>query len=447
MTDHDVGRLTNLLDVAVTEAKFVAETVKAGDMELTPSRHLRWSTTVENRIELDAQALKKLYDDAKYYSRNLRVRVNARDNEGNFHRSLKNLISEISRFNLVHNQQIGHVFHNIIKGPTYYQVSESGPDISTTISHVNDMVEYLVLQAALTNSNTAATSLFEWAEGKGLAYETRVLIGGIKIDNLIRLDEGVHFERLPDRVSDLSGRLSRNASIAESDYLGRVLLVIKCSVEPALWKPSQKPNMTAGWALGSYTIQDFCKAISVICDTEVNNMMSWHDYGHVEAFRTGTAITISTMHHRARQRDLDIQTGKEELTSAFNLLKQSEGKNNLRVGMAQWVKSKRHMLSDVDRLIYLRTALESVLLEGGDKSEMRFRLALHGARLVGSNKNDRKMYYQKLRKLYDLASTAVHSGKIKGTNEDRELLQFGQDFCRRAIIPHFPFEIVEATLD
>ena len=89
MTDHDVGRLTNLLDVAVTEAKFVAETVKAGDMELTPSRHLRWSTTVENRIELDAQALKKLYDDAKYYSRNLRVRVNARDNEGNFHRSLK----------------------------------------------------------------------------------------------------------------------------------------------------------------------------------------------------------------------------------------------------------------------------------------------------------------------------------------------------------------------
>ena len=208
----------------------------------------------------------------------------------------------------MHNQQIGHVFHNIIKALLIIKFR----NLSRYFDHYLSCERYgriLGIASCADELEHRSNIPFEWAEGKGLAYETRVLIGGIKIDNLIRLDEGVHFERLPDRVSDLSGRLSRNASIAESDYLGRVLLVIKCSVEPALWKPSQKPNMTAGWALGSYTIQDFCKAISVICDTEVNNMMSWHDYGHVEAFRTGTAITISTMHHR---QDKETSTSKPE---------------------------------------------------------------------------------------------------------------------------------------
>ena len=434
MSDHDVGRLSKLLGIAVAQAKFVVETLSPGDTELAPRRHLRWPMTVENRIEIDAQALRKLYDDAGHRSQTPRVIIKANDNAATFHRSLEDLISEISRFNIVHNQKVGHALPNIIKGPSYYGIMKSGPNVSTAISDVKDIVEYFVLQAVLTNSNVAATTFFEWATGKGLVYETRVLVGGIKIDNRIRLHEGMHFERLPDRVSDLSDRLPMHASIDQRDYWGRVLLVIKCSVNPALWNPSQKPNMTADWALGSHTIQEYCEALSIICDSEVRDMMSWQEYWHVAAFRKGSVTTISTTNNKARPRDCDIHVGKQELVRAYDLLKQSKDKKNLRIGIGQWVKSKGYMLNDVDRLIYLRTALEAVLLDDGNRSEMRFRLALHGAWLIGSNKDDRKKYQARLRKLYDLASKAVHTGEIGDTKADRELLDFGQDFCRRAIL-------------
>ena len=434
MSGSDAERLSQMLDRTIAQAQFSVETLATGDMELTSRRHLRWPTTVENRTQLDAPALRKFYDEGKYGSRHLRVRVNGTDNETNFQHCLEELASEISRYNIVHNRKISHALPDFIEGPSYYEIVESGPNVSTAESDVKDFVKYLVMQAVLTDTKAASTTFVEWSQGNDLSYETQALIGGIKIDHLICLDEGVKLKRLPDHMSGLSERLPRHASIKESDYLGRVLLVVKSSVEPALWNPSEKRKPTASWALGKHTIRGFCKALSVICDTEIQEMLSWEDYGHFAAFRTASATTTSTAPYWTRQRDNDVHVEKREIESAFDLLDECKDKNNLLIGMDQWVKSKGYMSQDVDSLIYLRTALEAVLLPADNKSELKYRLAVHGARLLGSNEEDRTTYYHRLRKLYNLSSEAVHNGKIKHTKENRELLEFGQNFCRNAII-------------
>ena len=434
MTDCDVGRLSRLLDTAVGQATFVVETIKAGDKELAPRRHLRWPTTVENSIELNAKTLRQFYNNPKYRRGNHEVRVTIRISTSKSHDSFQDLISDTSILNVVHDQKIGHVLPDIIKGPSYYRISQHGPNISTASSDVSDIGEYLIIQAALTGPNVAASSFLEWSEGKDLTYETRALISGIQISRLIRLGEGLRFERLPDHVSDLSHRLPRQASIAESDYLGRVLLVVKCSVEPAFWNPDCRPKLISNWGLGDNSVQEFCDALSVVCDAEIHNMVSWEDYGPLAAFHTGAMMTTTDVRDTRMPRDRDVQVRKKELSHAFDLLCRSKDKEDVRVGMRHWVKSKRRMLNNVDRLTYLRTALEATLLNGASKSEVGFRLALHGAWILGGKKDARRMNYRNLKRIYNLSSSAVHSGKIKNTKENRELLKFGQDVCRRAII-------------
>ena len=434
MSDDKVQHLARLLDCVVAQTEFVVETLRTGDMELKSNRQLGRSNTVEKRVELNAEGLRKLYGDIRNSNPNVRVTISAGENESNHRTSLEELIFEVSRLHVVCNRKIGHALPDIIEGPANHTINENGLVAAFAISEVSDFAKYLVLQSALFGSEAIATTLIEWSQGKDLVYEMRALLGGIKIDNLIQFDGGVRFERLPNQVSELPHRLPGFASIAQSDYLGRVMLVVDCHVTPALWNPEERPKIRTDWALGSHSIRGFCEALSVICDSEVQDLMSWEDYGHAAVFRASTGISVSTRRDKASLRHSDIQVGQPEIRQAFDLLDRTKDEKSLQIGISHWVKSKGRMLNDVERLIYLRTALEALLLPAGSRSELRFRLALHGARLLELDKEERKVHFRKLKKFYDLASKAVHGGEIKRTEENRELLDFGQDFCRKAII-------------
>ena len=69
------------------------------------------------------------------------------------------------------------------------------------------------------------------------------------------------------------------------------------------------------------------------------------------------------------------------------------------------------ILADIS--IDLGIALEALLLHEQNKKnrgELRFRLGLRGAWLVGSDGNERAEILKLLREVYDLRSIAVHSG-------------------------------------
>jgi hypothetical protein len=91
----------------------------------------------------------------------------------------------------------------------------------------------------------------------------------------------------------------------------------------------------------------------------------------------------------------------------------------------------------VDRAIDLGIALEALLMHESntgrrsDNQELRFKIGLRGAWLGGGTPDKRQVCAGTLRKLYDLRSTAVHSGRITrgDTKEHHHFLESGEDLC------------------
>ncbi len=104
----------------------------------------------------------------------------------------------------------------------------------------------------------------------------------------------------------------------------------------------------------------------------------------------------------------------------------------LNVTIDRWVRSYEDMVL-VDKFIDLGIALDSLYLDG-IRDELRFRLALHAAWHLGTNVAERERLMSDFRKVYDLKSSAVHSGSVEDTKTARDVLSRAQEFCRWAII-------------
>ena len=105
---------------------------------------------------------------------------------------------------------------------------------------------------------------------------------------------------------------------------------------------------------------------------------------------------------------------------------------DIRTAIRYWLKSKARRVDVEDGLVFLRTALEALFLDDGNRGELTFRLATHGAWYTGRNRVERRDRYDVLKKTYGAASGAVHAGRV--TKGSAELLKNGQAICRQAIL-------------
>lgn len=163
-------------------------------------------------------------------------------------------------------------------------------------------------------------------------------------------------------------------------------------------------------------------------------MASWRDFGELvvleSSIHPGWASGPSARLHAPEH-----ATSPSQLAHAGDLLRQRRNSPNPAVGIAaqRWSSSKRPGENLADRFIDLRIALESLYLsERGP--ELGFRLATHGAWHIGADAEERRRCFQTLRDAYNAASSAVHKGELKETEEHLRLLAEAQDLCRRGIL-------------
>ncbi|PQV50666.1 HEPN domain-containing protein [Paraburkholderia sp. BL21I4N1] len=94
-------------------------------------------------------------------------------------------------------------------------------------------------------------------------------------------------------------------------------------------------------------------------------------------------------------------------------------------------------ISEVEKAIDLGIAMESLFLSDSDKnSPIALPLRLRGAWLLGETQADRDILFKKFQKLYDLRSSAVHSGSLGKNNPkspNSDLLAGGVELCVSAI--------------
>ena len=86
---------------------------------------------------------------------------------------------------------------------------------------------------------------------------------------------------------------------------------------------------------------------------------------------------------------------------------------DIETAIRYWLKFKARRLDVADALVYLRTALEALFLDDGNRTELTFRLATHGAWYTGRNRLERQTRFEELKNVYGAASRAVHGGRAK----------------------------------
>ena len=184
----------------------------------------------------------------------------------------------------------------------------------------------------------------------------------------------------------------------------------------------------------------------------VHGGLAWDDQGSFFALADqspgGRGSLGHQPHLKSSSTSLETDEGSIELraegirdVSAENLgslLGQLQTANaRARIAVSRWKVAKNPHRPLADRFIDLRIALESLFLPEKPQQELKFRLAVSGAWLVGEDPAGRRRVWNTLRSAYDLASAAVHQGhvkdKVKGKASSAVLGQ-ALAVCRRGIL-------------
>jgi hypothetical protein len=105
-----------------------------------------------------------------------------------------------------------------------------------------------------------------------------------------------------------------------------------------------------------------------------------------------------------------------------NAFLKEEGKNDFRdriLTAMKWAGKGGTAASNEDSFLFFALALESLLLGGDDKGELRYRFALRLAHLLGATKSERLKIHSYAKKyLYDVRSSLVHTGRAQIPDSD-----------------------------
>ena len=345
-------------------------------------------------------------------------------------------------------EKLGQVMHRFVNPETGCigngLVDLMGGPVDCSIT---DFAKELVTAAATLGTKDTIKTLFGWIHGEPLRYQTKALLTGVIVDEPLILKGGLRIEQLPKSSSELLPHHHAPPSMLGSDdsyveLLGSTLLSVDCEAIPAFYLPSSTgiawENIQRSRKVGEisgFSIDTFCEALSLTCNHSIRCKSSWGFYGDLRQFNRITSWNrpFAYVPHQWHQAHLS----NSELSQARKLLTLINAKKQTRRGLGtaihRWINSKSEETMFVDRFIEIRIALESLYLR--DRiGEMRFRLAITGAWHLGKNPEERRDYYDSLRKAYDLSSKAVHAGEIKDTEPNRKLLAGTQDVCRQGIL-------------
>ena len=100
------------------------------------------------------------------------------------------------------------------------------------------------------------------------------------------------------------------------------------------------------------------------------------------------------------------------LLTAWRKVKSARDRERLRLALERLIRS-RAQSNPGNRAIDLAIALE-VLFMNTERDEHSYKISLRAARLLRDSPNDRARAFIEVKRIYDLRSSMVHNGKIKG---------------------------------
>ena len=324
---------------------------------------------------------------------------------------------------------------------------------------MKDFAKALIKGTVILGSGQIMDLLSQWLEEGSVQYRVYALLNGLFLKDRLDLLPGINVEPLPWSTDALPAGLPKHFGASEQSYLGRTMLSVKAMASPALFNPGKvesefrvEANLTSNIELPT-----ICQALALGSDTYVNVAFYWNDFQELSAMallhsRSTYDVDRAGIRPLSIGHSLRTKFSTNAVTLSIdekNIAKLSEAKtrdvlkaiatsksDRVQIAISRWCKSKEESKTIEDQFIDLRIALEVLYLKdftGEYSQEMRFRLALFGAWHLGLGLEDRKAIRKTLRKAYDVASGAVHSGYLEHNESNRELLMETQRLCRQGI--------------
>ncbi|MCB4762975.1 MAG: hypothetical protein LGB78_03590 [Sulfurovum sp.] len=108
-------------------------------------------------------------------------------------------------------------------------------------------------------------------------------------------------------------------------------------------------------------------------------------------------------------------------------------------------QAKRHS-SIEDKILDLGIAVEMMLLEDNDKSQLKLQFRLRGSLLIAKDNNNKEEYFKDFGELYDYRSSVAHSGMLKDSerknikkNESlKKYFNLAEEVCKTLILEGKP---------
>ena len=300
---------------------------------------------------------------------------------------------------------------------------------------VDEFALELVKAVAILGPERTTHLLYKWAVGEPTEYQTHAVLSGIGVEEPLELQQGVRFQTLPRSRGGLLANLpsSDPQKFDHPGLIGKLKVTVDRQGGSMLCKPQTEGR---SWAYGpgpGELLDSLCEALSLTCNGHVTWKAAWSECDELKTFTLGTRLGIT---NRLRSSYGNALLLREHLTELESLLQKRPinriGADPLDIPVSRWLRSKRHD-SLANQFIELRIALEALYLTG-IQDELSFRLATRGAWHLGADFSERREYQKTLLDAYRRGSTAVHTGTIKPTEENRKLLTAAQDLCRKGIL-------------
>ena len=340
----------------------------------------------------------------------------------------------------------------------YFGVAAASLVSQTFFSSANDIALGLTKAATLLGVPQVMEHLRGWLGGEPIVYTSKALIAGLRIEQPVQLSDSVslhpvEFDEqrlapvLPATVTNSFGRYEQ-PSLTNTVVVSVTRKITKRGPLYKLETQEIEQRLeTEEYLAEQAEMEAIYRALSLVFDSAVVPVARWRDYGELLVFNTGT-IDVGVMSRRLPHEGYvllfggnQISTG--ELSDVTHLLPKLNTQNLASLGLLQaidrWMKNKElgYSMTDLgmtDRFIELRIMLELLFLDDAETGELRYRLALRGARLHGKDAEDRREQFRNLRKAYDIGSRAIHSGQVSFKTENLEVLDSGLGIVRKEIL-------------
>ena len=328
----------------------------------------------------------------------------------------------------------------------------SGVHTHSQVSSIDRFSTTMTKWAAFLGVNRVTDLLAAWIQGEPLVYRTCVVVG-LTLHQPIRPTKGVRITPLPLSTAELPIRLPKRNDIRRSAYLGHAVLSVDTFAAPALFCPVSNcyRNTVRGKLPQDFDFDLISQALSLECDASVDTGIGWNDYGDLNVltsdrttwgslqqlgrpagWRSSNTIPSTGLTTIQLREDADQTPSEDAIKYLLKALRSADAR--VQVAVTRWKKSMKRRASLTDGFIDLRIALESLFLPQTPDQQLKFRLAANGAWLVGDNGVDRRKVWHILRDTYDVASKAVHHGRVKQNGDNKELLANAQMVCRKGIL-------------